>query len=86
MIEVRTKVVYYSPRRRRHFFTAIAAANAEANARMNSAFPPEDAEYDECRRETDPGWNWRNVPRLVEIKKRLVFRYMRKLKGAGHAR
>ncbi len=80
MIEARTKVVYYSPRKRRHFITARAAARAEANGRMNAAFPSEPAEYEERGYCVDPGWDWRSVPRLVKIHEKLVSRYLQKLK------
>lgn len=80
MIERRQREVFYSPRRRRHFMTRHGAANAEANARMWRFFPSEDAEYeDDFGRCTYPGWNWREVPRLVEVHKRLVARYLRQL-------
>jgi hypothetical protein len=79
MIEIRTRQVFYSPRRRRHFMTAIAAAHAEANARMRCWFPTEPADGDPFDGSYSPGWSWHAVPRLVAVHKRLVARYLRKL-------
>lgn len=80
MIEIRQRQVFYSPRRRRHFMTAIAAARAEANTRMQKFFPSEEVEYEsDSGRQTYGGWSWREVPRLVAIHERLVARYLRQL-------
>lgn len=82
MIEIRQRQVFYSPRRRRHFMTAIAAARAEANARMRALFPPGPDEYEQgyCINE---GWCWQLVPRLVAVHERLVARYLRRLDRKG---
>lgn len=77
-VETRTRTVYYSPRRRRHFMTAKAAAGGEASARMRKWFPRESAEY-EGHLMTYEGWDWRDVPRLVAIRDRLAERYLRQL-------
>lgn len=77
MIESKMRMVYYSPRRRRHFMTPIAAARAEANARMRRWFPPERVEPEVG----DYGWDWHSVPRLVAVHERLVQRYMRHFKA-----
>jgi len=79
-VEKKTREVYYSPRRGRHFMTKIGAARAEANARMYKAFPSEDAEYeDDYVRCTYPGWNFTGEPRLVAVRDRLVARYLKQL-------
>lgn len=79
-VEKKTREVYYSPRRGRHFMTKIGAARAEANARMYKAFPSEDAEYeDDYGRCTYPGWNFTEEPRLVAVRDALVARYLKQL-------
>lgn len=78
----KTREVFYSPRRGRHFFTAKGAAMAEANARMYRLFPSEDAEHeDEWGRCTYPGFSFHEVPRLVAVRDRLVKRYLKALRG-----
>lgn len=81
-VERKTREVYYSPRRGRHFFTAKGAAIAEANARMYKAFPSEKAEYDECNyyQLISPAWSFHEVPRLVAVRDRLVKRYLKALR------
>lgn len=81
MIETRTRSVYYSTRRRRHFLTAEGAAKAEASARMSKAFPSDGGETDDMGRRTWDPWCWRDVPRLVAIYDRLVKRYMAAIKS-----
>ena len=81
-VEVRTRTVYFSPRRRRHFLTAFAAARAEANARIKRFFPAEDGERDEYGRETYPGFHFTEEPRLVAVRDRLIARYMKRIGGS----
>lgn len=80
-VEKKTREVYYSPRRGRHFMTKIGAARAEANARMYRAFPSEEPEYEDYGRCTYPGWDFTKEPRLVAVRDRLVDRYLRQLSG-----
>lgn len=80
-----TRTVYFSPRKRRHYFTAKAAARAEANARICRFFPTEkgSTEYGENGRpiENDPGWHFTEEPRLVAIRDRLAARYLKELRA-----
>lgn len=78
MIESRQREVYYSPRRRRCFLTAKAAAHAEATARMRKWWPNESPEY-ESGFMTEPGWSFESDPRLLAIRDRLAKRYVRQL-------
>jgi hypothetical protein len=77
-VQARNRVVYYSPRRGRHFLTQLGAARAEANARLYRFFPSERADYD-GHLLISPSWHFSAEPRLVEVRDRLVARYMRKL-------
>lgn len=74
-VQARSRVVYFSPRRRRHFMTSIAAARAEAGARIKRFFPTEKPNEDD-----HSGWHFTEEPRLVAVFDRLVARYMRQLK------
>lgn len=82
-VEKKTKEVYYSPRRRRHFMTKLAAARAEASARIKRFFPTEmpETQYSDYGSPIshDPGWHYTEEPRLIAIYDRLVARYMRQL-------
>lgn len=80
MIEIRQRTAYYSPRKNRHFMTPKAAAKAEANGRINRWFPSESPEDDERGYQTSPGWHWSSSPRLVEVHRRLVQRYLAAIK------
>lgn len=76
--------VYYSPRKRRHYFTAKAAARAEAAARICRFFPTEkeETEYSDGRPiGHDPGWHFTEEPRLVAVRDRLTARYLRELRA-----
>lgn len=79
-VEKVTREVYFSPRRRRAFFTAKAAARAEANARMRTMFPPARSVYDDHGRCEEPGWSFHEVPRLVSVRDRLIERYLKALR------
>ena len=46
-ISKQTATVYYSPSKRRRYFTLKAAVQAEAKAKIFTKFPGEDYEYDE---------------------------------------
>ena len=78
-VEVRTRKVYYSPRRGRHFFTAEAAAKAEASARIKRFFPTEKPDDAADGFGIDPGWHFSEVPRLVTVQARLFRRYLMQL-------
>ena len=73
-VQAKLRTVFFSPRRRRHFMTPIAAARAEAGARIKRFFPTEKPDEDVS------GWHFTEVPRLVAVFDRLVARYMRQLK------
>lgn len=77
----KTREVFYSPRRGRHFFTAKAAALAEANARVKGWSPSEKSEYDDSGRCTFPGYHFTENARLVAIRDRLYARYLKALRG-----
>jgi len=82
MLEARQRTVYYSPRRRRHFLTLRGAAEAEADARMFRLFPSEEPERDgDYNQIIWPGFCFRDVPRLVAVRDRLVKRYMAAIKN-----
>lgn len=79
------RTVFYSPRKRRHYFTAKAAARAEAAARICHFFPTEKGEtqYSEYGLPifNDPGWHFTEEPRLVAVRDRLAARYLRELRA-----
>lgn len=60
MIEARTKTVYYSSRKNRHYFSLAAAVEAEASKAIEERYPSESSEHDELGRCTNPGWWWKN--------------------------
>lgn len=70
-IEARTRTVYYSPTRGRHYFTLRGCARGEASARIEEAYPTEHGDYSE------PGYHFSMDPRLVKIRDYLMRRYMR---------
>lgn len=79
------RTVYFSQRKGRHFFTAKAAARAEANARVCRFFPTEKGS-DEYSKEgfqivSDPGWHFTEEPRLVAVRDRLISRYLKELRS-----
>lgn len=79
------RTVYYSPRKRRHYFTAKAAARAEASARICRFSPTEkgSTEYGEFGNpiSDDPGWHFTEEPRLVAVRDRLTSRYLKELRA-----
>lgn len=80
MIETLQRVVYRSPSRGRAYFTAKAAAKAEANCMLAKKYPSEKPAYEDgfC---FDPGYHWSEDERLCRVHARLVRLILKKLRA-----
>lgn len=78
-IEKLTRPVFRAPTKGRCYFTARAAAYAEARALLARKYPTERA-YFEDGYPVDPGWHWSPDERLQSVYKRLARRLLRALK------
>jgi hypothetical protein len=83
-LQPKPAVAYYAPTKGRRFFTARAAANAEASARLESKYPGEETEYDDIGRITYLGYTWRDSERLVRVHKRYARLLLRALRKEQH--
>lgn len=72
------RVVFHAPTRGRSYFTARAAAKAEAGALLAKKYPTEKPEYDAvggmCY---DHGYHWSGDERLVRVHARLARKLLR---------
>lgn len=80
-IQRRTVEVFYAPTKRRRFFTARSAADAEARAKLELKYPSESPEYGDYGQMHYPGWNWREDEHMVRVHKRYMRLLLRALKG-----
>ena len=68
MIETRTRKVYYSKSKNRHYLTKMAAIKAEARALIIQKHPSEESEHDTGYQ----GWHWTQLPRSHVLYRRVV--------------
>lgn len=79
-IQRRTVEVFYAPTKRRRFFTARSAADAEARAKLELKYPSERDGYENGRC-IGGGYHWSQDERLVRVHKRYKRLLLRALKG-----
>ena len=69
-IEVQAATVYYSPSKKRRYFTKMGAAMAEATCAMVEKYP-----YEEAQSPKDLGSAWHDELNAIAIRDRLAKRY-----------
>lgn len=82
-IEQVERPVYRAPTKKRCYFSARAAANAEARAQIERKHPSEKVDCDEFGRIVYPGYHWSGDEWCVRAHKRLMNRILRAFRQAN---
>ncbi len=82
MIETKTRTVFLSTLKGRHYLTKSGAVKAEARALIEAKHPTERPEFDGNGYMTDQGWHWSMLDRS-DVLLRRVCRLVRNGPNAG---